>query len=160
MRSTVRWTDRRLVAVLVAVLAVAAALALAWPQAQPEGAEAWIEAAEAHRMQREGDLVIVDVRSPAEWQDTGIAQGARTVTIHNRSGMEGFLDALLAEAGVDRDTPLALICARGGRSARARAYLAEHGFTQVYDITAGMEGRPGRSGWIEQGLPSEPCSEC
>ena len=34
------------------------------------------------RLER-GEMMLIDVRSPQEWRQTGIAPGARTVTIHD-----------------------------------------------------------------------------
>ena len=107
-----------------------------------------------------GELTIIDVRSPAEWRQTGVAVGARRATIHDPRGWVGFLAEVEAIVGEDRNKPIAMICARGGRSAATTAYLREQGFTSVFNIGEGMLGGDGKPGWIARGLPVEPCDDC
>ena len=107
-----------------------------------------------------GDLLLIDVRSPQEWRMTGLPSGGQAATIHNPAGLGGFLDEVLALAGGDKDRPIAVICAGGVRSARAQRFLESEGFTQVLDVDEGMMGRPDAAGWINRGLPTEPCAEC
>ena len=42
-----------------------------------------IDAPTAHQMQQDGSVTLIDIRRPSEWRDTGIAQGARTITMHD-----------------------------------------------------------------------------
>jgi rhodanese-related sulfurtransferase len=119
-----------------------------------------IAADEALARAEAGRLTIVDVRSPAEWRQTGIASGARLATIHNRKGPMGFLEEITALVDGDKSRPIAMICARGYRSAAATAFLREQGFTNVFDIREGMLGRDDRPGWLARDLPVEPCEEC
>lgn len=156
------WATHGLARLAVA-LATAVALGIAaalWLLPAPEAADAWIAPAEAYRLSEAGKLTIVDVRSPVEWRETGVPEGAATVTIHHPRGMDGFLEDVLAAVGNARDAPVAVICAAGERSSRARDYLEESGFTAVRDVTAGMLGRAGHSGWLDQGLPVDRCARC
>lgn len=108
-----------------------------------------------------GDATLVDVRSPREWRRTGVATGARTVTIHNRGGIDAFVAEMVKTVGGDRSRPVALICATGGRSARAAKILADAGFTNLQNVAEGMQGRPDSGpGWLRRGLPVTPCPEC
>ena len=59
---------------------------------------------------------IVDIRTPAEWMETGVIKGAKTITF-NATDKEGFLNEL--KANVDLKKPVALICRSGRRSAAA-----------------------------------------
>lgn len=119
-----------------------------------------IAADEAHERAQAGEITIVDVRSPAEWRETGIATGARLATIHNRKGPMGFLEEMIALVEGDKSKPVAMICARGARSAAATAFLRGQGFTNVFDIGEGMLGRDERPGWIARDLPVEACGDC
>ncbi len=145
---------------LYAGLALAAALS--WlAAAAPASAGGRVPAPEAHTQATAGELLIVDVRSPREWRDTGVARGARQVTIHNPNGAEGFLAAMLAAVDGDKSRPIGLICASGVRSNRAHRFLHAKGFTEVVDISEGMLGRGKEApGWIKRGLPVEPCKGC
>jgi rhodanese-related sulfurtransferase len=128
--------------------------------AAQETAGELIAADQAMRLAMSGEIVVVDVRSPQEWQQTGVPAGARLVTIHQPDGLIGFIDAMGDALGEDRDRPIALICARGNRSSVASSALAEAGYTQVYNIREGMFGSPDGPGWLARGLPTGPCGTC
>lgn len=139
--------------VLVLAVLLAAALLVAGPAAA-------LGADQAMRLAASGEIVVVDVRSPQEWQQTGVPAGARLVTIHQPNGLIGFIDAMGDTLGEDRSRPIALICARGNRSSVASSALAEAGYTQVYNIREGMFGSPDGPGWLARGLSTDPCSTC
>lgn len=111
-------------------------------------------------MANEGQISVIDVRSKAEWRRTGVAKGARAVTIHQKDGEQGFVREMIRAVGGDKTKPIALICARGNRSARAFAILEKAGFTNIYNIREGMLGRGDAKGWIGGGLPVERCAQC
>jgi len=117
-------------------------------------------AEQAWRLSQEGKVSVIDVRSAAEWRRTGIPRGARAVTIYDPRGETGFVDAMTRALGGDRTRPIAVICARGNRSTRAREMLERAGFTNVYDVVDGMLGRGAAKGWIDSGLPVERCRTC
>ena len=108
-----------------------------------------ISAADAQAMQAKGEIILLDIRSPGEWRETGVPAGAKMVTVHRRD----FMAAVLKVTGGDRSKPIALICAIGGRSAMARRFLAKHGFTNVVDVSEGMLGNHRGPGWIRRGQP-------
>ncbi len=145
-------------AVLVAVGMIAVP-AVAQVVAQETAGEL-IAADQAMRLATSGEIVVVDVRSPQEWQQTGVPAGARLVTIHQPDGLIGFIDAMGDALGEDRNRPIALICARGNRSSVASSALAQAGYTQVYNIREGMFGSPDGPGWLARGLPTDPCNIC
>ena len=119
-----------------------------------------ISADAAHRQSQAGELLIVDVRSPREWRQTGLPKGAAAVTIHDPNGPEGFLAAMLAATGGDKAKPIAPICASGVRSNRAHRFLEAKGFSAVLDVSEGMLGRREAPGWLKRGLPTKPCKNC
>ena len=151
-----RRRERLLIALLWSLLAALAMLA----PAAPASAGGVISADAAHRRSQAGELLIVDVRSPREWHQTGLPMGAAAVTIHDPNGPEGFLAAMLAAAGGDKARPIALICASGVRSNRAHRFLEAKGFSAVLDVSEGMLGRRDAPGWLKRGLPTEPCKSC
>jgi len=119
-----------------------------------------VSADKAFAMARDGQVTIVDVRSPTEWRQTGIPQGALTVTIHNPDGEQGFVAAMTEILGGDKNRPIALICASGNRSARAQQWLEAAGFSSVSNISEGMMGRGDAPGWLTRDLPTEKCKSC
>ncbi len=112
----------------------------------------------AHAETTAASRILIDVRSPQEWRASGLPRGARTVTIHQPG--TAFLDAILAAVGGDKDRPIALICASGARSARAQGFLTAQGFTDVANVAGGLFGAPDAAGWVNSGLPLEPCRRC
>ncbi|MDX1423693.1 MAG: rhodanese-like domain-containing protein [Kiloniellales bacterium] len=123
------------------------------------GAEV-IAADRAMRLAADRGLVLIDVRSPQEWRQTGVPAGARLVTIHQPDGLIGFLEEMNEALGADRERPIALICARGNRSTLASAALAEAGYSEIYNVREGMLGSPDGPGWLARGLPTDPCGRC
>ncbi|HUT49905.1 MAG TPA: rhodanese-like domain-containing protein [Alphaproteobacteria bacterium] len=149
---------RGLAAALAVGLAGAALGALA--SAAPALAGTALSAPDAHAQARAGKIVLIDVRSPREWRDTGVPDGAKLVTIHHPQGARGFLRGILAAAGGDKSRPIALICARGVRSSRGKRFLEANGFTNVIDVPEGMLGRGAAPGWLARKLPIRRCAVC
>lgn len=114
-----------------------------------------IAADAAYRQAQRQALTIFDVRSPGEWRQTGVPAGARRVTIHDPGGLAGFVAAMMTAVDGDLDRPLAVICARGNRSTRARKALRAAGFKNVGNIREGMLGSTFGPGWLGRGLPVE-----
>jgi adenylyltransferase/sulfurtransferase len=92
-----------------------------------------IEAAALRDLLRErgGDLVLVDVREPAEHAESRI-EGARLVPL-------GQLEARLAELAAHREGLVVVHCKSGARSRRACALLQERGFRDVRSLRGGIE---------------------
>lgn len=104
------------------------------------GVEAAREAVQAERM------VLVDIRTPAEWRETGIPDVAVPLDMRQK----GFVQSLLALREAHPDRALGLICAVGGRSAHVAGWLRQNGVEGVVDVSAGMLTR---EGWLARGLP-------
>jgi len=107
-----------------------------------------ISAPEAHRQVVAGEMIILDIRSPQEWKETGIASVAVPLTMHSREFLAGFQKIV-------EDNPqkkIALICAVGGRSAWLQGELAKRGYDKVIDISEGMLGSKAGPGWIARGM--------
>jgi rhodanese-related sulfurtransferase len=72
--------------------------------------------------------VLLDVREPWEFQTCHIA-GSQAMPMRT-------VPAHLAE--LDADAPLVCICHHGGRSLQVAAFLEQHGFSQVSNLTGGV----------------------
>ncbi len=109
-----------------------------------------------------GELTIVDIRLPAEWAQTGVPEGGLAISLQDQTQQPraGFVADVLRALGDDPDKPIALICARGHRSAYARQLLTQAGLTQVHDISEGMLGGEYGPGWLQRELATEPCKTC
>jgi len=78
---------------------------------------------------RAGSITVVDVR-PAEERAIASINGAyETFDAGNRARLEAL----------PKDTALAFLCHRGGRSAQAAEQFLALGFTNVFNITGGIE---------------------
>ena len=105
-----------------------------------------------------GKITLIDIRTPPEWKETGVARGAKLVNMLHPQGAPGFANALLEQVKGDRNAPIALICRTGNRTTQVQRYLQSQGFTQVYNVKEGMAGSGAGPGWIKRGLPVETCS--
>lgn len=103
----------------------------------------------AYQRAQDGEIVLVDIRRPDEWAKTGSGEGAHRLDMRR----EDFIEALDAITGGQKDAAIALICARGVRSARQTNLLNNAGYTNIIDVPEGMLGSAAGPGWIERGLP-------
>jgi len=104
--------------------------------------------AQAHKAAGRKDILLVDIRRPSEWRRTGIGQFATPIDLRDPA----FITKIRA-AQSSADQPVALICARGVRSAKTSARLTEAGFANVVDVPAGMLGSRAGPGWLKSNLP-------
>lgn len=116
--------------------------------------------AEAYEQAEAGTITLVDIRTPMEWRQTGIATPALRIDMHHPQGPDGFAAQLLAEVDGDKTAPVALICRTGNRSGQLQRELMARGFTKLYDVKEGMAGSSAGPGWIRRGLPITPCPDC
>ncbi|MGH2568068.1 MAG: rhodanese-like domain-containing protein [Bacteroidota bacterium] len=94
----------------------------------------------AHQlMQKDSNVVLLDVRSPGEFQTNGHLQGARLIPIQE---LERRVDELAAEKG----KTIITYCSHGIRSARAARLLQSKGFT-IYSLIGGT------TKWTRDKLP-------
>ncbi len=96
-----------------------------------------------------GDLILIDIRRPSEWRESGIASLAVPLSMHERGFLEGLEKIRAANPGKD----VALICATGGRTAFLQKELAKRGLGSVIDVSEGMFGNGKAPGWLKRGLP-------
>ena len=91
--------------------------------------------------QREGAIVLLDVREPEELEQAAIADALH---IPMRQVPERLEE-------LPRDKPIVVFCHAGGRSRRVAQFLAANGFEQVFNLDGGIDawsltvdGRVGR----------------
>jgi len=88
-----------------------------------------ITPAEADRQVRAGELVLVDVRPADERAIASVAIAHRTFDGSGRVELEAL----------PKDTRLAFLCHRGGRSGQAAEEFRAHGFTNVFNVEGGID---------------------
>ena len=91
----------------------------------------------AYAALRDNGASLIDVREPWEYEEARIP-GSVLIPL-------GEVPDRVADIPDDRD--VFVHCRTGGRSARAVAYLREHGRPRAYNVTGGIER------WREAGLP-------
>ncbi len=134
---------------LVLVSGVAAAFNPKLSLAKGPDLNGYRTAAEAYALAKVGTVKLIDIRSPDEWRQTGIGEGAVKISMHE----PGFISRVDALLDGDRSRPIALICARGNRSRRMKSLLNEAGFTNVINVSEGMLGSEAGAGWLKRKLP-------
>jgi rhodanese-related sulfurtransferase len=105
-----------------------------------------LSAREAHDAAKAGRLLLVDIRTPAEWADTGVPQGAIRLDAES-AGFEVRLAGLRLDNQAKR---IALIDRTGGLAASVRLKLAARGWRDLVAVRGGMLGE---AGWLAERLP-------
>ncbi|MFT3831004.1 MAG: rhodanese-like domain-containing protein [Opitutaceae bacterium] len=80
---------------------------------------------EAARRVADGEAVLVDVREPDEWRETGIVAGATPLALSDLRGARATWKPFLA---ANKDRELILYCRSGNRSGQAAPLLAAEGY--------------------------------
>lgn len=99
-----------------------------------------ISPAEAQRRFDAGEVQLVDVREPDEWETSRIPGDVQHIPI-------GELQSRAAEIATDK--PVVFQCHSGGRSFMAAQAFRASGF-EAYSLAGGLVD------WSAQGLPVEP----
>lgn len=94
-------------------------------------AQAKLDAVKFEEAIRQNGAQVVDVRTPQEF-NAGHIQGAKNLDFYSAQfGAE--------VSKLDKNKPVYVYCAVGGRSASAAGMLVKQGFTKVYDLAGGIE---------------------
>lgn len=100
---------------------------------------------EAAKLVADGKAVLIDVREPAEWKETGVAAPAVLLAKSDFDGAQADWKPFLEKAAATKDKLLILYCRSGNRSGKVATALAEQGF---HVANAG-----GLRDWIAASLP-------
>lgn len=106
---------------------------------------------EAYTKLKNGDIVLIDIRRPTEWKQTGIAENALPISMHQAT--QNFVQQLRTIQLQNPNKRMAFICATGGRSAYLQRTLPKYGIENIIDVSEGMFGSSAGKGWIKSGLP-------
>ena len=112
-----------------------------------------LTAPEALAQSQAGKLTLIDIRTPGEWQDTGVPKGALRINLQHPGGAAGFASEVLKSVKGNPAAAIALICRTGNRSSVAQKVLQAHGLSRVYNVPEGMAGSSAGPGWLQRGLP-------
>ena len=116
---------------VTAVVAVAASVGLVGCSSGSDTASVTtIGASELVEVVSDPDVVILDVRTPAEYAQ-GHVPGSVNIDVSSPTFAEDI-------AELPKDTTYVVYCRSGNRSADAAAQMADAGFTDLYDVDAGL----------------------
>ncbi len=107
--------------------------------------------ADAYEKAKKGEIVLVDVRTPGEWKQSGLPAGAHAITMSQNN--QDFIKQLDAALSGDRSKPLAIICRTGNRTGSLVGPLEKAGYKRVINVAEGMAGGRHGQGWVRAGLP-------
>ena len=132
------------------LLAVAPTLAAAQGSPYVPGAPT-LSPREAYAEVAAGKAVLVDIRTPEEWAETGVPKGAARLDM-TAPDFVTKLDALRrANPGKD----IAIICRTANRTSFVQRELMARGWTNIVNVRGGVAGRGADQGWKADGLPLE-----
>ena len=102
---------------------------------------------EAFKQAQIDGAIIIDIRREDEWANTGVIEGAVTITAFGENGnihpefQEKFLSIVPSQ-----NTPIMLYCQIGGRTTNlGNALITQLGYTNVSHLTNGIVG------WLADG---------
>lgn len=94
-----------------------------------------VSAAElSQRLQAREPLLLIDVRTPPEWED-GVIDGTQLLPLDQ---LDAQTAAITAKLTALPDTTAVLICRSGARATRAAAMLAKKGIAKLAVLDGGM----------------------
>ena len=99
------------------------------------------------------EMPVVDIRTSAEWQETGIVPGSHTITFFQPDGRydaSAFLQSL-KKIGITKNTPFILVCRSANRTRIVGEFLADKlGYKSVFHLKGGILN------WIAHNKPLRP----
>jgi phage shock protein E len=84
----------------------------------------------AHRLVEEQGALLLDVRTPAEYQEHHLPNSL--LIPHDQIGHR--VAEVLAAQGGDKHKPIVVFCRRGGRAQTAKDILLANGFTEITNL--------------------------
>lgn len=104
---------------------------------------------------RDAPVLLVDIRQPHEWVETGVLPQALLLPFNTP---EQFLNDLAPHLRPGQ--PVALICRTGNRTARAAQIIAPALDVPVIDLAGGMFRLMGAGYQPERPTPQQGCTIC
>ena len=97
---------------------------------------------------QKNDSIIVDIRREEEWLETGVIEGAETITAFSKTGqLHPEFQSKFMSLVTSLDSPVFLYCRTGNRTGIiGNALVNQVGFTQITHLETGIVG------WNKDGL--------
>ncbi|AEG01389.1 Rhodanese-like protein [Methylomonas methanica MC09] len=104
-------------------------------------------------MQHNQNALVVDIRTEAEWRNSGVIADSHKLQSFDRQGhfdAEKWLTDL-RKLKSSSDQPVILVCRSGNRSGKVGALLTQQlGMKNIYHLNNGLQA------WLESGHPVSP----
>jgi len=87
------------------------------------------------------DVVLIDIRTPSEWKETGVVPGSKKIMFFNEKGKYDVNSWLkeFSKYVKDKNQPFVLVCRTGSRTNMVGNFLDKQlGFKNVYDLKGGI----------------------
>ncbi|MEO1294001.1 MAG: rhodanese-like domain-containing protein [Pseudomonadota bacterium] len=157
LHTALSWATRLFAALMATTLL--AHSGASWADTEPQvgrdqvalNTETTMDANAAREAVINGEIVLVDIRTPKEWEMTGIADVAEPLDMYDPA----FIQKLSALVDANPGRQVAMICATGGRSGHVVNALRERGLTDIIDVSEGMMGSEAGPGWLARELPTK-----
>ncbi len=98
------------------------------------------------------NALVIDIRTPQEWQQTGIIPGSHPIMFFNKNGKynaEQWL-ASVRQLQTSSDQEIILVCHSGGRSGKVGHYLTDQlNLSHVAHLANGI------SSWLKENRPTQ-----
>lgn len=112
-----------------------------------------IDNAELDRLTKSG-VVVIDIRTQPEWEETGIVAGSKLLTFFDERGRAdpaAWLEKVKPYAKPDQ--PVVVICRSGNRTKAVSQFLSQQaGYNTVYNVKNGINR------WLKEGGPVTPAA--
>lgn len=124
---------------LLVTLAVFSGLGLVFPGFRRTGGGMAVSPTEATMLMNRENAKVLDVRNAEEFA-AGRVPDALNIPLDKLGERAGEIAKL-------KEKPLIVCCATGTRASRACSDLKKQGFTQIYNLSGGIDA------WVQAGLP-------
>jgi rhodanese-related sulfurtransferase len=118
-----------------------------------------VTAIKAHRMIEKGDVFILDVRLPVEY-NYGHIEGAKLIPLRDAPKIDPgtlpkdkLLEARLKELPHNKYKKIIVYCMQGHRSIDACKILVKAGYKNVYNLHDDKKQTGGIIAWVNEGYP-------
>ncbi|MEA3314721.1 MAG: rhodanese-like domain-containing protein [Campylobacterota bacterium] len=99
------------------------------------------------KMQKDG-VVVIDIRTPQEWKDTGIIKGSKTIEFFNEKGGVDFISFMkdFTKYVKNSEQSFIIYCAHANRTKTIGNLFTQLGIPNVYHLKGGIN-----YGWRDLG---------
>jgi len=106
-----------------------------------------VDVTEFEKLKAQG-IPVIDIRTPMEWKQTGIIEGAHKMMFFTPDGQPDLAGWFfeLGHLVKSKKEPILIYCAHANRTKSLGEGLTQMGFENVYELKDGIE-----NGWIKAG---------